>query len=336
MKLVLTELRRCTSVNAQGNALKIKRGNLLSNAGARYVSAALRIDVLPLKHKKAQLKKLLLCLATVFLALGAFVTISDENKLYLAALDVGQGDALLLRDARSTILVDTGNQDALLKRCLARQGIYHLDAVFITHPDDDHCGSLSALMSVVKVDKVYVPSDLIECSCAKCAAVRKVAACKSATLVGVHVGDVFVTRRFRMEVVWPYEYSEGGGNQDSLCLNVSVDVDKDKLPDYSALLVGDAESGTLERLADSNSLESVDIFKVGHHGSAVSCNREILEKINPRIALLSVGEHNRYGHPTATTLSLLENQGSKIARTDKQGTIMCSFRNDGIRITTDR
>ncbi len=257
-----------------------------------------------------------------------------SGEIYLAALDVGQGDALLLRDGKTAMLVDTGNQDTQLKRELAKKGIRRLDTVFITHPDNDHCGSLPALLSVVQVEKGCVPAPMITCACEKCAGVRDAFRIAGVPLAGMEVGDSVCANHVSATMVWPYVYAQEGGNQDSLCLNVTVDVDGDSAIDYTALLVGDAERETLQRMIEQGNIGKTDIFKVGHHGSAVSCDQNALDVLSPRIALLSVGAYNRYGHPNPEVLSLLEANQVVSARTDEQGTITCFFEKEGIRVTT--
>ena len=79
-------------------------------------------------------------------------------------------------------------------------------------------------------------------------------------------------------------------------------------------------------------LEEVDVLKVPHHGSAGSVSSEMLNELQPRLALVSVGENNRYGHPTHEALSLLESAGARIVRTDEMGDVVCKLRQDGIRV----
>ena len=286
----------------------------------------------------AQRKHRIFPWACVMVAGALIVTfiVGGKSSISLSALDVGQGDALLLCDGPANILVDTGNQDTLLKRELAKKGVCHLDAVFITHPDNDHCGSLPVLLSVVQVETGYVPADLLECSCSKCIWVKQTFSQAQVPLQGLEVGDSLQTKHCYLTTLWPYAYTEEGGNQDSLCLNIEVDVNTNAIPDFSAVLVGDAESETLEHLDSLGLIQQADIFKVGHHGSAVSCSQKLLDKISPLIALMSVGEYNRYGHPNAAILSLLEQNNIAIARTDKQGTVTCFFEEKGIRLTTSQ
>ena len=277
---------------------------------------------------------LLLTIFAVF-ALAVILIFPRNNAPYLAALKVGQGDALLLHDEQVSILVDTGNQDSMLKQELAKKGVYRLNAVFITHPDNDHCASLASLASVVEIEKIYVPASLLECSCEKCTTLMQTIKKTKVSYEGVEVENSFATKHFSIEVLWPQKYTDEGGNEDSLCLRVQVDADSNNTNDYTALLVGDAEQETLQKLINNNKLDEVDIYKVGHHGSKISCNSEIMSILNPKIALLSVGVNNRYGHPNSEILELLEQQNTEISRTDTQGTITCYFEMKGIRMTTD-
>ena len=293
------------------------------------------ISNLQAAQKAGPQRKLLFCGAFATIALIAIIVSAGRSgEIYLAALDVGQGDALLLRDGKTAMLVDTGNQDTQLKRELAKKGIRQLDAVFITHPDNDHCGSLPALLSVVQVEKGCVPAPMLKCACDKCAGVRDTFRTAGVPLVGMEVGDSVCANHVSATMVWPYVYAQEGGNQDSLCLSVVVDVDGDSAIDYTALLVGDAERETLQRMIEQGNIGKTDIFKVGHHGSAVSCDQDTLDVLSPCIALLSVGAYNRYGHPNSEVLSLLETNQVVSTRTDEQGTITCFFEKEGVRVTT--
>ena len=86
-------------------------------------------------------------------------------------------------------------------------------------------------------------------------------------------------------------------------------------------------------MIDEGTLGDIDIYKVGHHGSKAALTESIVEAIRPEISLVSVGKGNRYGHPAAQTLSLLDNVGSHVFRTDEMGDVSCEFSNDGIRVT---
>ena len=250
----------------------------------------------------------------------------------IVMLDVAQGDAFLLRSKGSAILIDTGNHDALLKEALARQGVFHLDAVVISHADDDHCGSLQALDGVVAIDSVLVAHDAVTCDCESCESLIKSASSVvgSANIEPLAVGDTIACGDFSLKVIWPHGFSDEGGNADSLCLLASLATSGST---WTALFCGDAESEQLKEMIDEGTLGDIDIYKVGHHGSKAALTESVVDTIRPEISLVSVGEGNRYGHPAAQTLSLLDNVGSHIFRTDDMGDVSCEFSNDGIRVT---
>lgn len=269
------------------------------------------------------------------LALATFVTLAAlPHADELAMLDVGQGDAILLRSGHASVLVDTGNSDARLREELARQGVFRLDAVIVTHPDDDHCASLASLFGCVRVERFLCAADLLECPCAKCTGLLRVAreGVGDGGVCGLERGDVVSVGSMAMEVLWPGDFSDQGGNRDSLCLMVSVDPDGDGASDWRALLTGDAEGAELSSMAARGDLCDVDVLKVGHHGSKLSLDAEVAALLRPEVALISVGASNRYGHPSDEALATLADVGASVFRTDEQGTVVVSFAKDAIRV----
>lgn len=107
-------------------------------------------------------------MASVLLVLVVVIFAPKFSATQLVMLDIGQGDSILLRSKGQNFMIDTGNQDNMLKARLAEQGISHLDGVLITHPDDDHCGSLDVIEQLVDVSKVYVAKDLPNCTDGNC------------------------------------------------------------------------------------------------------------------------------------------------------------------------
>lgn len=280
-------------------------------------------------------KAALFCICAAFMALAASVAIkaTASHGTEVVMLDVGQGDALLVRSGASSMLVDTGNNDSKLVSELLDEGVVHLDAVLITHPDDDHCGSLGALCQYADVGTLVVASDMLECTCDKC-----ISFVSGATMAvgskpsGVDVGDVISFGGFSFSVVWPHDYEDDGGNGDSLCLDAKIDGDGDGIYDYRMLFTGDAESEQLEAMLDGGAIDKVDVLKVGHHGSKASLNDSLVQALDPKIALISVGAGNRYDHPASDVLQLLESVGADVHRTDQEGRVRISFMGSGIEV----
>lgn len=252
-------------------------------------------------------------------------------------LDVGQGDAFLVRSEGRALLVDTGNQDRLLREALARNGVLRLDAVVVSHADDDHCGSLASLKGVVQVDRVLVARDALECGCAACERLRADACglAGSEGVAGLAKGDTVRCGAFALEVVWPERFCDDGGNADSLCLLAEADANGDGAGDWRALFTGDAERDQLEQIIEAGA-GAVDILKVGHHGSGNALDAGQAEQLSPAIALVSCGAGNRYGHPAAATVVALEAAGACVLRTDESGDVSCRLAPGGIAVDTLR
>lgn len=273
-----------------------------------------------------------ICLAAVFVFLGPRLAGTE-----VIMLDVGQGDAFVLRSGSAAILVDTGNQDRLLREGLARHGIYRIDAVAITHGDDDHCGSLSSLKGIVQVDRVLVSRETLSCGCSACESLLT----DARSLVGeegvsgLSKGDRIQCGVFDLRVVWPVSFSDAGGNADSLCFLAAADIDADGVGDWRALMVGDAEREQLAHMIEGG-IGPVDLYKVGHHGSKNALGAAEAEKLAPSVAFVSCGEGNRYGHPAPTTIETLENAGARVFRSDTRGDVSCKLSKEGARVVSLR
>ena len=272
--------------------------------------------------------------ATASICLVCVLLLHGTTRIVM--LDVGQGDAILVQSGGRSMLIDTGNKDDLLRRALARSHIVHLDGVLITHPDDDHCGSLDMLSGVCEIDAVLVAQDLMEGSCPNCIRLRDACADAGLPMRGLTLGDAVSFGEFTLFVIWPHGYVSCGENEDSLCLMLAFDGNRDGKSDWLMLFTGDAGAAELHRMLADGSLCDVDALKVSHHGSATGLDGEILEVLRPEYALISVGEQNRYGHPSEAVLALLGGAEAEVYRTDRDGDISVIFTARGVRVCTQR
>lgn len=154
---------------------------------------------------------------------------------------------------------------------------------------------------------------------------------------GIHelaVGDVITVGSVAFKVIAPEGLTDNGENDDSICLIATTDLNDDGVGEWRALFAGDAESEVLDSLNDEGTLEDIDILKVSHHGAKSALDEELMAVLKPEIALISVGERNRYGHPAANTVSLLESCDAEVFRTDLQGDVVCSLNQTSISIRT--
>lgn len=247
-------------------------------------------------------------------------------------LDVGQGDAVVYRSGGHAVLVDTGTNDSQVLAGLARHDVRTLDAVLVTHPDDDHCGSLQAVLDAVPVGRVLVARGLLTCDSQNCRSLRQVI---GDTAVGaLDVGDVVSCGRFTMSVVSPGAFQDEGGNADSVVCVIEADCDRDGNADWTVLAGGDAEADVLGPLAESGAIGKADILKVPHHGSKAGLDDRLVDLIGPKVSLISVGAGNRYGHPTTETLDMLARGASRVYRTDECGDVVCNLTASSLKVST--
>ncbi len=296
------------------------------SAGLSFLGACLVLKRWPRPTRTRALS----CLAALLAFLvSVLVLFPHAHATEIIMLNVGQGDAFVLRSGTQAVLIDTGNQEGAVLKGLARHDIRHLDAIMVSHPDDDHCGALATVCDFVEVDRVLVAQDLLACTCANCSKLRKDA--PSGLLVGLAVGDVLNWGPFSARVIHPIRFAEEGGNADSLVVHVEVDANCDGISEACALFCGDAESEVLAQLQEQGLLEQVDIYKVGHHGSGGAFTPDQLGILAPSLALVSVGENNRYGHPNEEVIDMLEQAGAAVLRTDQSGDVICKL--DATRIS---
>ncbi|MEX1139359.1 MAG: DNA internalization-related competence protein ComEC/Rec2 [Bacteroidota bacterium] len=247
-------------------------------------------------------------------------------------LDVGQGDAILLRLTNgSHVLVDAGPKafgyDAgkrVLVPFLRRQGISRLDAVVLSHPHSDHIGGLEAVMEEVEVHALYEADTAIVSRLHR--GLRSAARRHRVPLVTAGRGDnISPDPNARVFVLHPgiEDKRSQNVNDASLCLKVLIGR-------TSIFFSGDAEGEAEgEMTRRYGGFLSSDILKAGHHGSSTSSGAQFLDSITPKIALISVGERNKFGHPSPGVVRLFQTRNTTVLRTDREGALV--FESDGFR-----
>ena len=231
--------------------------------------------------------------------------------------DVGQGDALLIRVAkRSAILFDGGPDPRLLQSCLRQFHVDALPLVILSHHHADHYQGLISRKDL-HIGVLWINS---------------VGANKGIPAKMVHLaraGDTYFVGKAKLKVLWPIsgqeEFSSIAGdgsieNNRSIVVRVEID-------GISLLVTGDVEPDAQKAIAFTSDLEGISIVKVPHHGSKYQ-SHDFLAKVNPKLALISVGARNGYGHPATTTIEELRHLGAQVFRTDLDGAIGLSWRAD--------
>jgi competence protein ComEC len=225
-------------------------------------------------------------------------------------LDVGQGDSILVRTAARTILVDGGRSDRVLT-LLADHGVRRIDVAILTHAHPDHCGGLARVLEEMEVGSVWISPRRFE---GECADLILAAISHSSTSVffvrdgtklnmeGLHLQAYLADRRFR----------RAPENNSSIVLHGTIG-------GRTFLLTGDIEREA-ELTLDDRDL-SADVLKVAHHGSRTSTSAAFLGLVKPRLAVISCGRRNLFGHPHPAVLSALHEAGARVWRTDLDGSI---------------
>lgn len=265
----------------------------------------------------------------------------------MVACDVGQGDAILIIKGRYQVLIDGGPSSAKILSCLEQHVPFYdreIELIVLTNTDFDHLNGLSAVVDRYSVMH-FVTADGVHESAALTKFID-VLARSGVEVTGVEQGDTIVIGEgnggtgLTLDVLWPPDTvsqnvaifspqmenkkreqilgasaKRGNLNERSVVLLLLED-------NKRVLLTGDAGDQTEKELLETGMLEDIDILKVGHHGSKYASTLDFLEKLQPEIAVISVGASNNYGHPTSEALGRLEQVGAIVRRTDKEGTIL--------------
>ena len=224
-------------------------------------------------------------------------------------LDVGQADAILIRQGGTVALVDCGLDERVVS-ALVRYNVHHIDAVFVTHWDEDHWGGLPDVLDQFSVGTIAVAANALE------DAPAEVLYRPGVTYRQVARGDTIDIGAFRARVMWPFDTVDGEGNEDSLVLLLSYTQGGQSL---RMLLTGDAELDQEREFVQE--VGDIDVLKLGHHGSKVSVDLDVLETLKPELSIASAGEGNRYGHPSDACIDAVKEAGGAFACTIEHGDI---------------
>ena len=268
--------------------------------------------------------------AVLVVAASAVLVSRPVPLLRVTVLDIGQGDAILLESSDGKrMLIDGGpDPDLLVQRLDERIPVWDrtIDLVVLTHPHEDHAGGLAGLAprySIGQIAETGMNSEGAGVRALRAAAVRS-----GTRRIRLVQGDALTLGAARAEVLWPARDTlPDRVLTDGRAINGTSIVLAVRLGRQRLLFTGDLEDDH-----DGDILEAIagegprwDLLKVAHHGSATASSRPLLAGLQPRLAAISSGLGNRYGHPAASTLERLGEMGSTVWRTDRQGTMSIAF-----------
>jgi len=250
-----------------------------------------------------------------------------DDRYYIYCMDVGQGDSGLVIHKDDVIMIDTGGKTSYQSESwmigkkyyytdniitfLHSIGETDIDFLIISHGDNDHIGEAVHLIENIKVKNVKI--NMGSYNKAEYEVIN----------TGVKVVDYYDSR-----INYQFLYSGviyDNENDNSLVTYFDIN-------GFKFLSMGDASTISEKDIMKRYNLSHVNLLKVGHHGSNTSSSIEFINKINPSIALISVGKNNKFGHPKQSVLDILNH--SKILRTDIDGSIEIAINKNGYKMIT--
>lgn len=277
----------------------------------------------------------------ILLAVG-FLSCHEIYDTCVAFLDVGQGDGIWVESISGKhYLIDGGSTSKsavgqyTLLPFLKYMGVSRLEAVFLTHLDEDHISGVRELLegydnngrvSGIKIDRVIVAEAVIKDEAYD--EIKGLCEKNGIPLLYAKSGDIIGDETLYFEVLHPdSDYKPTSRNAYSLVLKLTL---REKNSLFSVLLTGDVEADGEEQVVDylkeNCDNTHIDVYKAAHHGSKYSNTWELVEMIKPTLSIISCGENNRYNHPHEEAVDNLKRAGSRIAVTKDSGAVTVRIR----------
>jgi competence protein ComEC len=256
-----------------------------------------------------------------------------NTPLVVKVLDIGQGDAILIRAAGQTVLVDTGDvatKDKLVTY-IKNEGITTIDKVIITHPHADHLGGMSAVLEHFKVGQIYDSGQTGTTALYRqyLSTVKK----KNIPFTVLTAGsEIAIANDIKFKILAPEKpfITESELNNNSVVAKLIYHK-------FSMLLPGDAEKESEDRMLKTYGSElKSNVLKAGHHGSNTSSSMAFLKAVSPEASIISVGANNDYHHPHPSTMKKYAEAKLKVYRTDLDGTVTITSDGESYSIAKEK
>ncbi|MCL2572519.1 MAG: MBL fold metallo-hydrolase [Defluviitaleaceae bacterium] len=264
-----------------------------------------------------------------FVGESAPAIVAVDGQLEIHFIDVGQADATLIISDGYTMLIDAGSRNSgpRVVEYLQNLGITKLTYVVATHPHEDHIGGMDLVLNGFQIGQVLLPdvSHTTRTYERMIEAIENHQISTSAPVAGhtFNMGGAIFT------VIHPNADNYRNLNDWSLSLRMAFG-------NVSMVTTGDAEALAEREIIDAGHYLRADILRLGHHGSRTSTTQEFLDAVSPSIAIIQVGEGNRYGHPHPEVMERLYAANLRIYRNDLHGDIILTTDGTEINITTER
>lgn len=252
----------------------------------------------------------------------------DDNQLTVSYIDVGQGDATLIRKGTFSMLIDAGKNEkgTTVVEYIKKQGIKKLNVLVGTHPDSDHIGGMDDVLEQIPVDTVYLPDAKKETK-----TYREIEEALEQTDKEAQMPEIgkeyLYDENVRIRFLGPQRVYRDA-NDNSLVVQLAYGKNR-------FLFMGDAQEPAESDILEKNYDLECDVLKVGHHGSYTATSDRFLQETDPAYAVISCGKDNSYGHPHAAVLAKLEDEDVQIYRTDTMGTITAISDGKQVQLMTE-
>ena len=283
---------------------------------------------------RAKIKNILIIFLSLIFIFLLINTKEDKGHKNLQALeinyiDVGQGNAVLIKSNDKTLLIDGGNRSnsSYYYNFIKNKNVKKIDYMIASHYDEDHIAGLISILENYEVSNVLCPNYKKDTKIYK--SFKKSLKKSNANIVYPKKGDEFNISDANIQILWPNEYKKGVDNDNSIVVKL-------RYGNMSFLFPADASTNVEDQLIYSGFNLKSDVLMLGHHGSKYSTSKQFLKEVDPKLAVISVGKNNRYGHPSSRVLKILNDKNIKILRTDKDGDISIKCDGKKIKITTKK
>lgn len=249
---------------------------------------------------------------TALLWLSVF---SIDSNLHIITCDVGQGDAILITYKSTQILTDGGPNNKVVE-CLGKYIPFYdrtLELVILTHPDADHSTGLIEVFKRYKVD-TFLENDL-EVSTQVYKVLKNQVGSSGAKVINPTNDMKLRLGLMQLDLLWPLATIQNLKTNDMGIVTLLT------YGQFNALFTADTENEVSDQISKNFKVKDLEYIKVNHHGSKNGLSQDLLDAVDPEIAVISVGKNNRYGHPHDEILKMLNNSNAKLLRTDQIGDV---------------
>jgi len=312
-------------------------------AAARRQNRIARRALPPPIHPAEWISALALAVLTILVATHPFAPTLEKGKLEVSVLDVGQGDSVFVGFPNGrTLLIDGGGQpgsnwiagrrsgmdigEEIVSPYLWSRGLKQIDVVALTHAHHDHIDGLRSVLQNFAVRELWIGRDE---QTPALASLLEEARSRGIFIIREMRGDHFDWGGVEGEILWPADSSPApaASNDDSIVMRLTDGR-------LHLLLTGDVEKRSESALVGGHAPLAAEFLKVPHHGGKTSSTEPFLAAVAPRIAVVSVGEGNPFGHPAERVLERYEQAGVRLLRTDRDGAITATTDGQNLELRT--